>query len=198
MDINTFTEKMKTADSTIDLQGIDTEIIRTTDPYPIQINRPGARNLIIAVEELSELTDVIMLADSQNYADFINTGTKLHMTEELADVIMSTRYVQLACGIDSENAIMLAIKIMPSGSVFTDFKINTNDAIRLFMYGQSLITKYLRGSRKVTSDMITDYVEKIITTCVNLARMYRISYDDIKKAINVKSDRLTNNVGTYL
>ncbi len=170
MDINTFAEKMKIASSAIDLQRMDNEIIRTTDPNPVQINSPGARNLIIAIEELSELTDVIM----------------------------STRYIQLACGVNNENAIMLAIAAMPSGSTFTDFKINTGDAIRLFMCGQSLITKYLRGSKKVTSDMLTDYVEKIIAMCVNLARMYRISYDDIKKAMNIKLDRLTNNVGTYL
>lgn len=198
MDINTFAEKMKIASSAIDLQRMDNEIIRTTDPNPVQINSPGAHNLIIAIEELSELTDVILLADSQNYVDFTNTGTKLHMTEELADVIMSTRYIQLACGVNNENAIMLAIAAMPSGSTFIDFKTNTGDAIRLFMCGQSLITKYLRGSKKVTSDMLTDYVEKIIAMCVNLARMYRISYDDIKKAMNIKLDRLTNNVGTYL
>lgn len=124
------------------------------------------------------------------------------MTEELADVIMSTRYVQLACGVDGKNAIMLANTTTPAKpSLLSEIigdSTHSEDAIRLFMYDQSLITKYLRGSKKVTSDMITDHVKKIVTTCVNLARIYLIPYDDIKKAMNVKLDRLVNNIGTYL
>jgi len=58
--------------------------------------KKGSINIIIAMEELGELT--------QQLSKWIrNKGDKLLITEEVADVIIGLEYVKKVCGIDQED-----------------------------------------------------------------------------------------------
>ena len=56
----------------------------------------GERNLVIVLEELSELQDVVI--------DFLSGNVdKEHIVEEVADVYIGLKYVEKICAIDNED-----------------------------------------------------------------------------------------------
>lgn len=190
MNKDLFTEMLKDAPDTIDLAKLDKEIKRTMDENPVDIGHVGSRNLIIVIEELAELQGV--MADIA--VTYPKPDDKLHLQEELADVIMGMRYVQLICGIDMENAITEK----PTVSIHIKNTAEFRNISKPLLRGQMALTKYLRGKQDITKDMLRDIITDILAACRIIKIAYCISDEDINKAINVKLKRLENTEHIYM
>ena len=76
---------------------------KTLDPSPIDIGEPGTRNLIIVMEELSEL--------SQQVSKYLRgKRDTLGLIEEVGDVYLALDYVKSICHI-SEDQINKAMNV---------------------------------------------------------------------------------------
>lgn len=95
MNLAEFKENMKTADNKLDITRMD-DIIRKSfsDETPDKFR--GFTNLIIVMEEFNEAAQAVSkyLRGKPNAID--------NLTEELADSLLSVRYVQLICGISDK------------------------------------------------------------------------------------------------
>ena len=98
-----FTELFDKASTEVDLETLRNEEIRTLDDDVIYIGHAGTRNLIIVMEELSEL--------QQQLSKYLR-GKEDHLglVEEVADVLMALNYVKHVCNI-SDDEINKAINV---------------------------------------------------------------------------------------
>lgn len=94
MDRRLFEEKMTTAPTTVDKDLFLNTIINSMTNTPVDIGR-GTQNLVICMEELSELQQAI--------SKYLR-GKEDHMgiVEEMADVILAMSWVKRVCNITDE------------------------------------------------------------------------------------------------
>lgn len=91
-----FEQKFKYASNVIDFDRVRDAQQKTLDPSSVYIGIPGTRNLIIVMEELSEL--------SQEISKFLRGKKDLvGLTEELGDVYLALDYVKSICGISTDD-----------------------------------------------------------------------------------------------
>ena len=106
MDKETFIEQFNKADSSINKEWLLDTLNRSVDSNLSDGNPRGHRNLIIAMEELSELSKEIS-------KELRGKGDKTNILEELADVQIGLYYVQEICKIndgDLHKAINVKMK----------------------------------------------------------------------------------------
>lgn len=172
MDIEKFEEAYNTADTCIDSDRM-LKIIR--DSYsPIKSNGIGYENLIIAMEELSELNIELV-----KYMSKPSDRIPMTLIEELADVLLSLNYVFDIC----ENPIE---KINFNAEVYLDKNQILNKVILTNSLLQQEISKFLRVKISKHSLAFQASVAKFAIedalSCLHLK-------EQINKAINVKLDR---------
>lgn len=96
MDREIFVEQLDKADDYIDKKWVFDVLQKSIESNFCDGNPRGHRNLIIVMEELSELSKEI----SKELRD---KGDKISILEELADVQLCIYYVQEICGISNED-----------------------------------------------------------------------------------------------
>lgn len=92
MDQEKFISQLSTAGENIDMQRIMEVLKQSVDSGKKDGNQRGHRNLIIVMEELSELSREIS-------KKLRGKGDQYHILEELADAQLGIYYVQEICGI---------------------------------------------------------------------------------------------------
>jgi len=90
-----FIEQLEKTNSTVDKKWLFDVLKKSIESNFYDGNPRGHRNLIIVMEELSELSKEI----SKELRD---KGDKISILEELADVQLGIYYVQEICGITNE------------------------------------------------------------------------------------------------
>lgn len=103
MDRNIFKEKFVEAKSDLDKEWISKVLVDSIDSNLKDGNPRGHRNLIIAMEELAELSKEIS-------KELRGKGDEISILEELADVQLCIYWIQEICGINNE-ALCKAINI---------------------------------------------------------------------------------------
>lgn len=96
MDRGKFISLLSTTKTDIDEQWIVGVLKRSIDSNLDDGNSRGYRNLIIAMEELSELNVEVS-------KELRGKGDKYHILEELADAQLSIYYIQEICGISDDD-----------------------------------------------------------------------------------------------
>lgn len=96
MDREKFISQLSTTEKNIDKQWIMDVMKWSVDSNLKDGNPRGHRNLIIVMEELSELSKEIS-------KELRGKGDQYNILEELADVQLSIYYVQEVCGIKNED-----------------------------------------------------------------------------------------------
>lgn len=96
MNREVFIEQFNKADSSIDKEWILDILNQSVDSNLSDGNPRGHRNLIIVMEELSELSKEIS-------KELRGKGDKTNILEELADVQLGIYYVQEICKINNED-----------------------------------------------------------------------------------------------
>lgn len=105
MDRDSFIQKFNSlqTEDKLDKKSVMSTICRSIDSNLSDGNPRGHRNLIVVMEELSELSKEIS-------KELRGKGDKFNITEELADVILGIFYVQEICGI-SDDMLCKAVNI---------------------------------------------------------------------------------------
>ena len=171
MDKNIFIEKYNNANVNINKEEKLKIELKSIDNKPIDI--PGIRNLIIVIEECSELIQVL---SDKNHDRF-------SLIEEMSDVEQGLDYIEIICNLKIDK----------------NYKIIESYNTELLIYNlaclQQCLTKYLRGKNNI--DFLQFMLNKIFSL-LQIAKMhYGISNDEINKAMNVKIDRLNEINGVY-
>lgn len=173
MDIKEFENAYKDAGLYIDNDRM-LKIIR--DSYtPIKSNDLGYGNLIITMEELSELNIELV-----KYMSKPSDRIPMTLIEELADVLLSLNYVFDIC----ENPIE---KINFNAEVYLDKNQILNKVILTNSLLQQEISKFLR--EKISKNALAFLTLTTKSTIENAIACLNIKEDQINKAINVKLDR---------
>lgn len=171
MDKQEFMTKFLDAKSLIDADRQYHLEANSIDNKPIDIG-PGNRNLIIVMEECSELICELVKAQTGKV-------DRMSLIQELADVIMGFDYIKLLCHVD------LTVQDVPVNENIYDLPTHP---IIILTNLQQQISKHLRG--KSDKQTLTQAYSDAVKLCVNLANLYHINEMQIGKAINVKLDRL--------
>lgn len=95
MDREKFVSQLSTAEESLDMQWITDVLKKSVESNKKEGNQRGHRNLIIVMEELSELSKEIS-------KKLRGKGDQIRILEELADVQLGVYYVQEICGITDE------------------------------------------------------------------------------------------------
>lgn len=95
MDRDKFISQLNTAEEKTDMQWTLDLLKKSIDSNKKSGNQRGHRNLIIVMEELSELSKEIS-------KQLRGKGDRYRILEELADVQLGIHYVQEICGISDE------------------------------------------------------------------------------------------------
>lgn len=170
MDKNEFKEKYNKASTVISLpERIDIEM-KSIDPNPIHIGN-GTRNLIIVMEEISELIEQLTNAKTGEY-------DMLSLIEEIADTEQGLDYVQFVCDITYDD-------IIQRKQICNDQPLNTIVALTQL---QQLLSKHLRGKSNKTQ--LIDAIVHVKTALKEIKFEFNIQQGQINKAINVKLQRL--------
>ena len=149
------------------------------DPNPINIG-PGNRNLIIVMEECSELIQELINAQS-------DMCDMMALIEETADVLAGLDYVKFICEINETDIETIQTKIISDKEKTTRLDVNNNSIFSLANLQQQ-ISKYLRD--KNNKETLTQAVAYVYNTIDNIKYAHRISDKDLNKAMNVKIQRL--------
>ena len=96
MDREKFISQLGASEESLDMQWITGVLKQSVDSNKKEGNQRGHRNLIIVMEELSELSKEIS-------KKLRGKGDQYHILEELADVQLGIYYVQEICGISNED-----------------------------------------------------------------------------------------------
>ena len=96
MDREKFISQLSKAEENLDMQWITDVLKRSVDSNKKEGNQRGHRNLIIVMEELSELSKELS-------KKLRGKGDQYHILEELADVQLGLYFVQEICGISNED-----------------------------------------------------------------------------------------------
>lgn len=170
MDKNEFKEKYNAASTVVSFpERIDIEM-KSIDPNPIHIGN-GTRNLIIVMEEISELIEQLENAKTGEF-------DMLSLIEEVADTEQSLDYVQLICDITYDD-------IMQNAHICDEQSLNKIVALTKL---QQLLSKYLRGKSNKTQ--LIEAIVYVKTALKEIKFEYNIGQGQINKAINVKLQRL--------
>lgn len=87
---------METASPIITQEDIDSAEDRVIDPAELYIGHAGTRNLVIVMEELAEL--------QQQVSKYLRgKRDRLCLTEEVADVYLSLRYIETICKLSKDD-----------------------------------------------------------------------------------------------
>lgn len=173
MDIKEFKKAYETADSHIDSDRM-MKIVR--DSYGIiENNFNGIRNLIIAMEELSELN-----LELAKYMSSQRDVVPIPLIEEFADALLSINYIYDICGQPID-------KIDFNSTVYLDRNSVLNKVIISNSLLQKEISKFLRDKSSEYKLCLIAFVTK--STIENAVACLDIKEEQINKAINVKLDR---------
>ncbi len=96
MDREKFITQLSTAEETIDMKWLEDVLRQSVNANKNDGNQRGHRNLIIVMEELSELSKEIS-------KKLRGKGDQYRILEELADVQLGIHYVQEICGISNDD-----------------------------------------------------------------------------------------------
>ena len=173
MDIEKFKEAYNTADTCIDSDRM-LKIIR--DSYsPIKSNGIGYENLIIAMEELSELNIELV-----KYMSKPSDRIPITLIEELSDTLLGLNYVFDICGKPIEEINFNSVVYIEKNEVL-------NKTIITSSMLQQEISKFLR--EKVSKEALVFIALTTKSTIENAIVCLNIQEEQINKAINVKLDR---------
>ena len=150
------------------------------DPNPINVG-PGNRNLIIVMEECSELIQELINVQ-------LDMCDMMSLIEETADVLAGLDYVKFICQINDIDIKTIRTKIISDKEKNTTRLDVNNNSIFSLANLQQQISKYLRG--KNNKETLTQAVAYVYNTIDNIKYAHRISEKDLNKAINVKLQRL--------
>ena len=150
------------------------------DPNPINVG-PGNRNLIIVMEECSELIQELINVQ-------LDMCDMMSLIEETADVLAGLDYVKFICQINDIDIKTIRTKIISDKEKNTTRLDVNNNSIFSLANLQQQISKYLRG--KNNKETLTQTVAYVYNTIDNIKYTHRISEKDLNKAINVKLQRL--------
>ena len=150
------------------------------DPNPINIG-PGNRNLIIVMEECSELIQELINVQ-------LDMCDMMALIEETADVLAGLDYVKFICQINDIDIKTIQTKIISDKEKNTTRLDINNNSIFSLANLQQQISKYLRG--KNNKETLTQAIAYVYNTIDNIKYAHRISENDLNKAINVKLQRL--------
>lgn len=150
------------------------------DPNPINVG-PGNRNLIIVMEECSELIQELINVQ-------LDMCDMMSLIEETADVLAGLDYVKFICQINDIDIKTIQTKIISDKEKNTTRLDINNNSIFSLANLQQQISKYLRG--KNNKETLTQAVAYVYNTIDNIKYAHRISEKDLNKAINVKLQRL--------
>ena len=150
------------------------------DPNPINVG-PGNRNLIIVMEECSELIQELINVQ-------LDMCDMMSLIEETADVLAGLDYVKFICQISDIDIKTIRTKIISDKEKNTTRLDVNNNSIFSLANLQQQISKYLRG--KNNKETLTQAVAYVYNTIDNIKYTHRISEKDLNKAINVKLQRL--------
>lgn len=173
MDIKKFENAYKDAGLYIDNDRM-LKIIR--DSYtPIKSNDLGYGNLIITMEELSELNIELV-----KYMSKPSDRIPMTLIEELSDTLLSLNYVFDICGKPIEKINFNSVVYIEKNEVLNK-TIITNSLL------QQEISKFLR--EKVSKEALAFLALTTKSTIENAIACLNIQEEQINKAINVKLDR---------
>mgnify|MGYP004458582763 CR=1 FL=1 len=173
MDIKEFGKAYEKANTYIDNDKM-LKIIR--DSYtPIKSNDLGYENLIITMEELSELNIELV-----KYMSKPSDRIPMTLIEELSDSLLSLNYVFDICGQTID-------KIDFNSTVYLDRNSVLNKVIISNSLLQKEISKFLRDKSSEYKLCLIAFVTK--STIENAIACLNIKEDQINRAINVKLDR---------
>lgn len=173
MDIKEFERAYEEAGTHVDSDKM-LKIIR--DSYtPIKSNDLGYGNLIITMEELSELNIELV-----KYMSKPSDRIPMTLIEELSDSLLSLNYVFDICGQTID-------KIDFNSTVYLDRNSVLNKVIISNSLLQKEISKFLRDKSSEYKLCLIAFVTK--STIENTIACLNIKEDQINKAINVKLDR---------
>lgn len=173
MDIKEFENAYKDAGLYIDNDRM-LKIIR--DSYtPIKSNDLGYGNLIITMEELSELNIELV-----KYMSKPSDKIPMTLIEELSDTLLSLNYVFDICGKPIE-------KINFNSVVYIERNEVLNKTIITSSLLQQEISKFLR--EKISKNALAFFTLTTKSTIENAITCLNIKEEQINKAINVKLDR---------
>lgn len=150
------------------------------DPNPINVG-PGNRNLIIVMEECSELIQELINVQ-------LDMCDMMSLIEETADVLAGLDYVKFICQINDIDIKTIQTKIISDKEKNTTRLDINNNSIFSLANLQQQISKYLRG--KNNKETLTQAIAYVYNTIDNIKYAHRISEKDLNKAINVKLQRL--------
>lgn len=173
MDIKEFENAYKDAGLYIDNARM-LKIIR--DSYtPIKSNDLGYGNLIITMEELSELNIELV-----KYMSKPSDRIPMTLIEELSDTLLSFNYVFDICGKPIEKINFNSVVYIEKNEVLNK-TIITNSLL------QQEISKFLR--EKISKNALAFFTLTTKSTIENAIACLNIKEDQINRAINVKLDR---------
>lgn len=96
LDREKFISQVSVSEEDVDMQWITDVLKQSVESNKKEGTQRGHRNLIIVMEELSELSKEIS-------KKLRGKGDQIHILEELADVQLGIYYVQEICGISNED-----------------------------------------------------------------------------------------------
>lgn len=173
MDIKEFEMAYEEAGTHVDSDKM-LKIIR--DSYsPIKNNGIGYENLIITMEELSELNIELV-----KYMSKPSDRIPMTLIEELSDTLLSLNYVFDICGKPIEKINFDSVVYIEKNEVLNK-TIITNSLL------QQEISKFLR--EKVSKNALAFFTLTTKSTIENAIACLNIKEDQINRAINVKLDR---------
>lgn len=150
----------------------------SVDPNPIDVG-PGNRNLIIVMEECSELTQELIKMN-------MGLGDRLSLIEETADTEQGLDYVKFLCNINSDDVKLPEFDFQKKENMI---EADINPIIALGTLQQQ-ISKYLRGKPNKTA--LTEAVKNVYIALDMVKYSYNIHESEINKAMNVKLQRLVD------
>lgn len=177
MNKNEFRTRFSNASYKMDIPKKAQIISDSIDPNFIET--AGTRNLIIAMEECSELMQQLILAQS-------GVSDRMAIIEELADVELGLDYVKILCDLEDHKPISSIID-ETNIEKFNDVSAYDNPIYALGEL-QIQVSKYIRG--KSDQNKLLSAVKNVYMAIGRIMLIYNISMNELNRAMNVKLDRL--------
>lgn len=196
MDRTKFQEMMKDRVSVMsktEQEMIMTAAIAYMDKHPInEFN--GSKNVLIAIEENSELTEELIRCLTDNDRKI----GKIGLLEELADVCLGCRMLthifSFTITIDMKETMEEGLKSVDRNTYDIE-KFYYTAAIKTLAVCSQHLTKTLRAP--ITKEQQVDIgttMNHLLYLIGKIAILNEFQYEDMEKAISVKLERLYNNI----
>lgn len=180
MDKNDFSNAFFSASCEMDMDkrlAIERDSI---DPNPVYAGY-GTRNLIIMMEECSELIQILVSAQT-------GLCDRISLIEEVSDVEQGLDFVKIACELSDKDIYGVEIDL-PETTLLSNKRLDTTENAFYVLSGlQQQLSKYIRG--KSNREALIESVRDTYILINRIKYTYDIPQYSINKAINVKLKRL--------